>query len=101
MNTLHRIHLLSLCIYIGGITSGVCLFVLIDKHFHIQLPVWILALIVLLCPVSSAILRLSIWKKKDEILSGDELTHSGTKVFVTIAYCEIIVAIIGAGILFL
>lgn len=101
MKILYRIHLLSLCIYIGGITGGVCLFVLVNKLLNIQFPTWILALIVLLCLILSAILRISVWRKRGKLLTSEELNHFGTKVFFSIACFEILVAIIGAGVFFL
>lgn len=101
MKTLYRIHLLSLCIYIGGITGGVCLFVLVNKLLSIQLPTWILALIALLCLILSAILRISVWRKRKQLLTSEELNHFGPKIFFAIACFEILVAIIGAGVFFL
>jgi len=98
---LYRIHLLSLCIYIGGITCGICLFVLVNKLLNIQFPTWILAILVLLCLILSAILRISVWRKRKKLLTSEELNHFGTKVFFSIACFEILVAIIGAGVFFL
>ena len=100
MKTLYRIHLLSLCIYIGGIAGSVCLFVLIDKLLNIQLPIWILALVVLLCLILSATLRISVWRKREKVFTNEELNQFGIKVFFSIAFFEILVAVFGAGIFF-
>lgn len=98
MKTLHRIHLFSLCIYIGGIAGGICLFVLANKLLNIQLPTWLLAFVVLLCLILSATLRISAWRNREKILTSEELNRFGTKVFFSVACFEILVAIIGAGV---
>ena len=101
MKILYRIHFLSLCIYIGGIMGGVCLFVLVNKLLNIQLPTWILALIVLFCLILSALIRFSVWRKREQLLTSDELNHFRTKIFLLIACFEVCVAIIGTVVFFL
>ena len=101
MKTLYRVHFLSLCIYIVGIISSVCLCVLVNQLLSVQLPAWIMATISLLCLILSATLRISVWWKKQEILTSEEMSRLGTKVFFTIACLEIMVAIVGTAIFFL
>ena len=96
MKTLYRIHLITLFIYIGGIPGGIFLFLLINNLFNIQLPVWILYLIVLLCLILSASLRLLVWRKRADILTKEEMNHFGTKIFFSTAYLEVFTAIFAA-----
>lgn len=101
MKIVYRIHLLSLCLYGVGIVSSVCFFILVDNLLNIHLPTWILALVVLLCLILSAALRLSVWGKRDKLLSSEEMNSFGVRIFFLIAWFEIAAAIIGAGLFFL
>ena len=101
MKTLYRIQFISLLIYIVGFVGSIFFYMIVHNIFGVQLPIWILALIVvLLCPILSASLRIRVWKKRTEILTKNELNHFGTKVFFSITYFEILFAIIGTAIVF-
>ena len=100
MKTLYQIQALSLFLYIGGMGFGVCLFILVDRLFSIQLPTWILAFIVLICLIISATLRLFVWRKRNSILTKEEQKRFGTNVFFLTAYFEVFAAIIGTIIVF-
>ena len=99
LKSLYRIHFLSLCIYTGGVTGSICLFVLVNKLLDIQLPSWILVLVVLMCLILSATLRISVWRKRKMLLTKEELNRFGTKVFFAIPGFEILVAVAGLGII--
>lgn len=101
MKTLYRLHFLSLAIYVFGITGGVFLFKIAKSFFEIHLPIRLLAFVVLLCLFASALLRISAWKNKDALLTKEEQNCFGTHIFFLLAVFEILVAIIGAGIIFL
>lgn len=99
MKNLYRIHFLSLCIYLGGITGAVCIFIVAKKLFCIELPSQVLASTAVLCLIASATLRISVWKKRKTFLTPDELERCDVKIFISFAWFEIITAAVAAGII--
>ena len=101
MKQLFRVHLVTILIYIGGVVGGICILIMLDNLLHIQMPMWILALIEVLCLSVSASLRLFTWGRRNEFLTEQERNCFGTKVFIFIAYIEILVAVISGGLFLL
>lgn len=100
MKKLIHTHIIILAIYLFGNASCVGVVLGIRELFDLFIPMWVLAIICLINISICAGLRISIWLKKDELLTKNEQQQVLVKVFFNFAFVEIMFVIIGIMIIF-
>lgn len=99
MKRLAWMQLFSVCLFVLGFCGGICVVLAVEKFFGIRLPVWILDVIVLSCVLLDAGIRISLWKRRKEILTEKEQSKIGPKIYFATAGAELLLAVIYAGFL--
>lgn len=95
MKIINRIHLLTIVIYCLGVFGSIGILLITSLCFDAPLPMNLIALMILLCPVISAGLRIYAWRRENTILSEEEKNRFGTKVFFMLIPVEISSTLIG------
>ena len=101
MKKLLYYHMMTIVIYLLGIMLPLGM-ILFSKHLiDFDIPIIVLAICVMSCPLVSACVRIGIWKKKQQLLSPEALGSIGARIFFMLIPAEFLVFIVGIGFLFL
>lgn len=95
MNLLTKLHckimIVAPSIFIGGI--AIVLFV--EKYLGLVIPTWIIVLITLVYFLVDAIMRISFWRKRDLLLTPEEIASHAAKIFLAVIPIEISFGLLG------
>lgn len=101
MRKLIRYQCLSIAVYFVGFLVPIgILFIALDL-LQIDFPTWISALMTLVSFPVSASIRIRVWKNRYTLLTDRELEHFGTTMYFALAPMEILVFVVGVGIILL
>ena len=89
MKKLMLIHTFIIIMYLFGTILGIGLYFAINYIFKCNLTTDFILIWILILMIISVIIRLKIYKKRDELLSEKEKSHLGVKVFFNLAFGEL------------
>ena len=89
----------SIIVYLFGVFFFLGIFLFAEYCLNVIIPIKVIGILVMLCPLVSACIRVHTWKKRKQLLSSEVLNTIGAAIYFLTAPVELLFSVVGMWIM--